>query len=295
MSRVRLFLILILAALVGGGAASVTTRYFLQGTSTAPVRESAYARVMRTGTLRCGYIVFPGLFARDPNTGVFSGPIVDILQEMGKQLSLKVEWTEEIGFSNAFEGLKSGRYDAACFLFTQTPGRARANEFTEPVVFMPYNLYSRADDTRFDHAFAKINDSSVKVVVLEGEMSQTVRAEEFPNATPWALTNLTDASQVLLDVSLGKADVAMTVSPSAFLFMQKNSGKIRRVEGPPLRMQPGSFGVGVGEEELKSLLNTTITALHNTGFIERTFHHHAAEPGMFFFPATPWKAAGAGS
>jgi len=55
-----------------------------QGSFHAPIRESAYARVMRTGTLRCGYVLYPKTIERDLNTGKMSGPMYAIMEEMGK-------------------------------------------------------------------------------------------------------------------------------------------------------------------------------------------------------------------
>ncbi len=36
-------------------------------------KETAFARVMRTGVIRCGYYVFPPVTYRDPDTNALSG------------------------------------------------------------------------------------------------------------------------------------------------------------------------------------------------------------------------------
>jgi len=93
-----------------------------------------------------------------------------------------------------------------------------------PVLYYPTFLYVRSDDARFDNAYEKINDPGVKVAVLEGEMSQTIKAEDFPEAQTVSMTNLADINQVLLQVTTGKADVAMTEPSSSDEFMLKNPG-----------------------------------------------------------------------
>ncbi|MDD5586298.1 MAG: transporter substrate-binding domain-containing protein [Alphaproteobacteria bacterium] len=253
--------------------------------------ESAYERIMRTGTIRCGYFLYPKFLQRDLNTGALSGIAYDLLEEIGKQLSLKIEWTEEASFSGIFSGLDTKRYDAVCFPMTLTPGRARATQFTTPVYYLPFFLYARADDRRFDNDYAKINDPSIKVAILEGEMSQTVKAEDFPKAQTVSMTSLADINQVLLQVTTGKADVAMTEPSSSEEFILKNPGKLRRVPGPSLRMQGCGLTVAVGEDTLRILLNTTLASIQATGFIERDLKKHATGPDQFYLPAASWGAS----
>ena len=285
----QFLLVIILSAAVAWGFITWKTgAQRNEAASTMATKESAYERVMRTGTLRCGYILYPKAIERDLNTGALSGMVYDVMEEVGKQLSLKIEWTEEAGFASIFDGLKTSRYDVVCFTFSQTPGRARVTEFTAPIIFYPYFLYARADDNRFDNAYEKINDPAVKVAILEGELSQTVKAEDFPKALAVYMTSLADINQVLLQVSMGKADIAMTEPSSSEEFLLKNPGKLKRVPGPSLRMQATGVDVAVGEEALKSLLDTTIRALHATGFIERVVNKYTTSPDQFYYPAKPW-------
>jgi len=82
--------------------------------SFASDKELTFDRVMRTNTLRCGYVVLPPQFIQDPKTGHFSGVAYDVVMEVAKRLQLKVEWTEQVNFATVGEGLKAGRYDAFC-------------------------------------------------------------------------------------------------------------------------------------------------------------------------------------
>lgn len=80
----------------------------------AETKESAYDRVIRTGTIRCGYAISPPVMVQDPNTKKLSGLDYDLWQEIGKDLGLKIEFVEEAGWGNFIEGLRSNRYDAFC-------------------------------------------------------------------------------------------------------------------------------------------------------------------------------------
>ncbi|HOO50986.1 MAG TPA: hypothetical protein PLK94_06835, partial [Alphaproteobacteria bacterium] len=70
-------------------------------------KETAYERVIRTGTLRCGYLTYPPLLMKDLKTGEMSGVAHDIMTEIGKRLSLDIEWTEEVGTDVMLQGIAS--------------------------------------------------------------------------------------------------------------------------------------------------------------------------------------------
>ena len=74
-------------------------------------KESLYNRVMRSGKIRCGYLIYPPGCTKNPNTGKVSGIGPEAIELVAKKLGLQVEWTEEIGWSTMLEGLKTGRYD----------------------------------------------------------------------------------------------------------------------------------------------------------------------------------------
>ena len=283
-------LVIILSIVTTIATAYVIGARWHGGNSQSILRETAYERVMRTGTLRCAYVVYPSLFERDPNTGAFSGVYYEIINEIGRQLSLKIEWTEEVGTANAFEGFKTGRYDVLCAPLTPTPGRARAADFTVATAYSPFNAYVRAGDTRFDHAAEKFNDPAVKIAVLEGELSHIVASEDFPKATLIAMPNLTGITETLVQVTTGKADMAITEPTIAGGFMAKNPGKMKRAEIPPLRMQAMSIAVPVGDIALKDMLDITLGTLHDTGFIKRVYDKYAIGPGIYFYPNPPWHA-----
>jgi polar amino acid transport system substrate-binding protein len=286
MKSLHILLVVFLSAVVAFGTAATMNKSGAPATSNT--RESAYDRVMRTGTLRCGYIQYPMFIERDLKTGKFSGIYYEMMEEIGKRLSLKIDWAAEVGFADVFDGLKMGRYDVVCFALNQTPGRARATEFTVPALFGPSFIYVRADDSRFDNDYGKINSPDIKMAFMEGELTQTIRNEDFPKTQAVSLTSLADVAQVLMQVATGKADAAITEPSSAEAFMLNNPGKLKRVPGPPVRMQQVGVDVAVGEHSLRRLLDTTIQSLLATGFMERTMNKYVTAPDQLYLPAKPW-------
>ena len=283
---------IVLLVLLCAAASFVTAKYAVQDRAalTDAHRESAYERVMKTGTLRCAYILYPQFFDRDPNTGAFTGIDVDLMDEVGRQLSLKIVWAEEVGLTNAFEGLKIGRYDAICSALMNVPARYRVSAFTAPYAFFPYNMYVRVDDKRFDNDFSKANDPAVRIAYLEGELGQFVKQQNFPKATSVSLQNLTGFSEVPQQVASGKADIAMGEPHEIEAFMAKNPGKIRQVVGPPIMVEGGAMQVAPDEYALRDMLSGTLSYLQNTGYLAQTLEKHLGKPGHYYFlPHNSWE------
>jgi ABC-type amino acid transport substrate-binding protein len=54
-------------------------------------KPSAYDRVIVSGTIHCGYFLWPPFIEKNVNTGKLSGLSYDLMEEIGKQLSLKID------------------------------------------------------------------------------------------------------------------------------------------------------------------------------------------------------------
>src|ERR1017187_10069906 len=97
----RKFILLVLFGLLLPGAAFASDQ----------AKESAYDRVMRTGTLRSGYIAWPPYFSLDPNTKILSGVSKDISDSAARILGLKIEYID-VPNAGQVENFKSGKIDA---------------------------------------------------------------------------------------------------------------------------------------------------------------------------------------
>jgi ABC-type amino acid transport substrate-binding protein len=252
--------------------------------ATDKAANEAYARVEKTHMLRCAYTVYPPYFTKDPNTGAFGGFSYEFFEAIAKQLSLKIEWAEEVNPNTLLEGFKTNRYDAVCLGYAETPGRAWGGDFTKPFMFWPFYMYVRADETRFK-TIDDFNKKGVTLASQDGEMSQMVAREDFPLATEKAMPDITQPSERLMMVATGKADGTGMEPDIATEFMQKNPGKIKRFSDTPLRMQGGTIVIPHDEEKLKSLLNAAIDTMLWTGAEERLIKKYEKTPGSMVMPS----------
>ncbi len=97
---------------------------------------SAYERVLQKGTLRCGYFEEAPFVLKDPNTGKMSGIAVELTEQLGKELGLKIDWVSEINFGTFPQDLASGRFDAVCADVFTLP-RAGQVDYTTPFAMVP--------------------------------------------------------------------------------------------------------------------------------------------------------------
>lgn len=252
-------------------------------------KESAYDRVMRTGVLMCAYIVYPPETIKDPNTGKLSGTVVDTMEKIGEQLGIKIEWTEEVGFTNMFEGILSGRHDALCSGLYENPQRAKAVLFTIPTNYGVTYAFSRADDTRFDRNLSAINDPAVKIAVIDGEIAQSIAQQSYPYAKIVALPQLSDISMVLETIATGKADVAFLQKAPAEGFIAHNPNKIKIVGTEPVRAFPAPpIALHPDEIKLKLLLDSTIRSLLLDGSIEKILRTYDPSLESYDLVAKPY-------
>lgn len=252
-------------------------------------KESTYDRVMRTGTIRCGYYIWPPFLAKDPNTGKISGIASDMMDEIGKQLSLKVEWVAEVDVPTMFEGYSTGRYDMVCAPVSSTPARARVVDFTVPFAYGSYYLYVKEGDLRFDNAHEKVNSPDVRYASLDGDMNSILGSELYPKAQKVALPQMSTVVDLLLNLDSGKADVIAVEPVPAMEFMREHPERIRQVKGGPVRVMPATFAVPIGDEKYKSMLNITLQNMLDVGSIERIFKKYPDYDSTILRIAKPYE------
>ncbi|MFA7276929.1 MAG: transporter substrate-binding domain-containing protein [Pseudobdellovibrionaceae bacterium] len=233
-------------------------------------KEGAYERVVSSGVVRCAYGISPPVMVKDPNTGMMSGLDYEIWQEIGKELGLKIEWTEEAGWGNFIEGLRSGKYDAFCTELWPDPARSKFLSLAGPVVFSFADAYVRADDHRFDGDLGKINEPTVKIPAVEGDISVAMAQNRFPKAGIDYLPQTATLSDMFLSVITKKSDVIFIDQAMIAALDKNNQGKIRRLENVPHVFTFGSyFGVRAGEYQLRDMIALALRTMKNDGRLEK--------------------------
>lgn len=243
------------------------------------VEEAVYDRVLRTGKIRCGYVIsHPALF-QDANSGELSGISYEVMNKIGEILELKVEWVEEVGWGTLFSGFDSGRYDVLCSAIWSIPERARKGEFLDPLWYGAVHAWARPNDPRFKDGLKNINWDEIKISTMDGHISANVARNHFPNVQTVSVPDLSLISDVFLMVANEKADITFEQHYVGADFLEKNPGTLENItKGNPIKAYPTTIILPAGEYRLKTLLNTAQTELFNSGVIDTLIDKYAKYP-----------------
>lgn len=244
--------------------------------------DEVYERVMDSGVIRCGYIVYPPQISKDPNTKQLSGLAYDLMERIGKDLNLKIEWKEEVSAATYIEGLKTGRYDALCNTAWATTIRAPYTLTSIPVFFTAVNAYARKNDHRFDKNIDLLNSPDMKIATIDGATSASIASLKFPLAQTVSLPDTTDFSQLLLEVSNKKADVTFSEAAQFEDFNTKVPNTLRNITPDiPVQLVQNTFFVKAQEYQLISMINLAVQNLHNEGFVEKLLNKYEPRPNVW--------------
>lgn len=282
------FLLLVVAVGVGAYAGGAWREP--SGAATV-AKTSIYERVMTKRTLRCGYIAYPPILIKDPNSGQMSGFVFDLMTEIGQRLDLKIEWAEEVGWANNVQGLLRGRYDAVCAGYWRNAKEGQYLDYTIPFFYSALGAFVRADDHRFDADSALLNDPGVTLITTDGALAEVAARNDFPRMKIRALPNLADISQVITELATGKADVAFLELMNAGQYGKSNPGKLRQLNpGRPLRVYQNTLALPPNEPQLKAMLDSVLYEMRDSGVVERLLRKYEPMPGTMYRVAAPYAA-----
>lgn len=253
-------------------------------------KADVYARVMDSGTIRCGYALWPpAVLAKDPITGNITGIFHDVIEAAAANMNLKVEWTEEVAWGPTTEaGLNTDRYDLFCSALWMQGGRAPYFNYSIPIMYSASHLYVRADDTRFDGNIGLMNDPQYRLAIMDGEQSALIARRHFPKAQVVATPQLGELTQLLMDVATGKADGAFLEPSLAKAYADANPGTIRQATENPYQVFANVFGARLGEERFSRMLDSALNELLHSGEIDRIIGKYEPDRGVFMPVALPY-------
>lgn len=254
------------------------------------IQETSYERVMESGKIRVGYVHYPPGLIIDPNSKKITGIFPEVLEEAARNLDLKIEWVEEVGWGTMVEGLKANRYDLIGSPVWPLSQRAKLADFTVPVYYGGLTAYVRHDDHRFDGKLQLINDPNVKIATIDGEVTDTTARYDFPKAQRASMPQTTEISTLLNTVTSGRADVTFVEPFVALEFLKTNPNALREpAPGRPLRLYPNTYMFYRNQGHFKAMLDNAILELVNNGFVDRVLDKYEPAKGAFYRRATPYR------
>lgn len=241
------------------------------------------SRVNTTQTLKCGYVPYPPAMVKDEKTGEWSGFDVDVTKAVTNRLGLKLEYTTETGWATIVPDLNAGKFDVLCTSFWVHPDVAKFALFARPYFYQPVFVVARADDERFAKGIPNLDDPALKMSAIDGDNPVAIAAADFPKAQVVTLPNMTDFSQVLLEVADKKADFTIVDAVVFGTYNKTNPGKLKIVDAAkPARVYPAAFVVSSEDYQLRDAINAALNELILDGTIDRIMDKYDVYPNAYY-------------
>jgi polar amino acid transport system substrate-binding protein len=217
--------------------------------------------------LRGGYGVYPPYTQEEPNTGKVTGFSVDIIEEIGQQLNVKVIW-RRINWNTMAADLKRGDFDVIADPIFMTIPRAREFGFSAPYAYFADGIaVIRYDEERIK-SFDDLAQPGLRIAVGRGWSSEALMKAQFPNANLISVQTSTDLLQVFNEVVAGRADVAIADGADAERYVKEHPRKVKALwlDHPPAYV-PGGFALRFGDRAGQEFLNVSLLNLEATGVL----------------------------
>jgi ABC-type amino acid transport substrate-binding protein len=275
-----------------GALISLALMWMSPGGVAVQPRESAYQRVIGSGKLRAGFVSYPPGCVKNTRTGKVSGIFVEILDKVGANIGLPVEYTEEVGWGTMIQGLDAGRYDIIGSPVWANSTRGKLATLSEPVYYTGIGIWVRADENRLtsENYLAAINDPEIRVAAMDGSTPLAIAKTQFPRARLISYPDLTGEPQLFLDLMANKADVFFAEPAVAAEFLKNNPGKIKNIATRrPIRTFGNVFMMAKNEPQFKWMIDNAIRDLQASGFVEEVIRRHEPVPNAFLRAARPYQ------
>ena len=262
----------------------------LTATSGSNNGSSVYNKVISSGVINACYVAYEPAFIIDPKTNKLSGIFYDTLNKVAQNMGLKVNWNLNADWSTQIQDLNSGKCDIVGSDSWSNSTRGKSAEFITPLYYSGIDAYVRANDSRFTTDPLIANDPKFTVVYQDGETSQVITQQEFPNAKTISVTQTADASEMLLDVTSNKADVAFVDPAIANQFLITHPGSIKNASVVhPVVIYGNVMMVKKGEFALQQMMDNAVNELLGNGYVDQVINQYAKQyPGVYYKDALPY-------
>lgn len=224
-------------------------------TSTA-YADDVLARVKKEGVLRVGteteFAPFDFIDA-----GVHKGLNVDLFNEIGKELGVKIVWVA-LPWESVLPGLESGKFDMVAGPATITKDRMARYRFTPPIAEATVALLKRANDTSIN----KPADIAGKTVGAGKASAQLTQLQQYVATLP-GKTNVREYvsnTEAYADLAAGRI-VAVGNSLPNISYVAAQRPDMFKVVLPPFGTKSYFGYIGRKDAASKSLMDAIDSAL----------------------------------
>lgn len=234
--------------------------------------QSHLDKIKQAGVIKVGTSADYPPFEYIDESGNKAGFDIELMEEIGKRLGVKVEWVD-MPFDSLIAGVQEGKIDCSISAFNYTEERDKVVDFSE--------AYYTAEDAflvaeTFGGSITKPEDVAQYKV---GVQSGTTQDDWLTNVLQIPEQNLSRydrADQAALDLKSGRIDVMMADAIPAKALAQKIGG-LKIVYTGVLSSGPMNIVLPEGDAELAKAINDILKQLKQEGFIDQLAQKYFTE------------------
>ena len=288
MKSSHILLVVLIALITGFGGAKLANKTADTTARTSP-QETAYDRIMRTGTIRCGYTNYAPYFIIDPQSGAKSGILFDVTQLLARKIGLKVEWTQETTFATYSADLNSGRIDSFCLGVWENGKRGRESLFSNAISYAPVYAYiSTGDAFQQVKTLQDIKVRKLRISTVDGEMGDIIAKRDYPDNPIVSMPANTDISLNAENILTNKADLTFLEGEVGSAYLAKHPNALRQLT--LVQTFPNTYAFGKTEWQLRDLFNVAIREGLATGEIQTLTRKYLMNVEDLLMPNSPYQA-----
>ena len=186
---------------------SCLTAFLLVAASAHAQQASRLDEIMKRGTLRVGltgdYLPFSSF---DKTTSTFRGFDVDMAEQLGKALGVKVEYVHT-AWPQLMKDFEADDFDIAMGGVSITLDRQKKGLFTTPIMREGKTPIARCADTAKFETLDKIDQPGIRAIVNPGGTNERFARAHLRNAE---IRVYSDNVTIFDEIAKGNADLMMT-------------------------------------------------------------------------------------
>ncbi len=261
------------------GAFLILMGHLPKAASTAKT-ETAMERVVKSGTLKCGYMLQPPYFMKDPNTNAFSGLWYELTEKIAALSHLKVVWAAETTERDMAADLQAGKFDVFCAGWPVGGARAQELIVTTPLHYSTLGVFARADDARFDAKPDAINRTETTFSVRLDTPEHARLLLDFPAATRVAVPAEAADTRTIDAVLDKKADLLIAERTAIEPYVNTVPSRLKEISSSHALVPVGrAFALRPDQYVLRDFLNVGKQNVLGSSFIESMLEKYTRLPG----------------
>ncbi len=238
------------------------------GSSTSSGASAADLGLISTGTIQAATQSDQYPFAFIDTDGTLKGFSIDLMNEIGKRLSVKVTY-KSLSLDPLLSGVEAHQYDTAAVGLSEKADRVAKMGFTEPFYYGYFGIMVKKDST--------ITGTSAldgkTLAVVTGSAQVDYAKQHYASAKVKSFPSQPAALAALLG---GQVDAFFLGGPDTIRYLKQNPSL--KLAADVQTNSPNAFPTHKGDTKLIAAMNTQLEAMFADGTYAKLYHKWFTEP-----------------